>query len=140
MDVQERIDNFKNMAEADPENQLGHFSLGKAYLDAERYEEACTSFRRVLELQSGFSKAYQHLGEALKGLGNTSEAVAILTEGFQIAAERGAIMPQATTAGTLQQLGAALPSDQSHATAVATRPQADARAASRAAAAAAGAG
>ena len=122
MDVQERIDNFKNMAEADPENQLGHFSLGKAYLDAERYQEACTSFRRVLELQSGFSKAYQHLGEALKGLGNTSEAVAILTEGFKIAAERGDIMPKDAMAGLLQQLGAELPEVQSKATAVPAGP------------------
>ncbi len=117
MDVQERIANFKNMTEADPENELGHFSLGKAYLDAERYEEACASFRRVLELQSGFSKAYQHLGEAIKGLGNTSEAVAILTDGYKIAAERGDMMPKDAMGGLLKELGAELPEVQSTSTA-----------------------
>ena len=109
MDVEERIANFKNMAEADPENELGHFSLGKAFLDAQRCEEACASFRRVIELQSGFSKAYQHLGEALKSLGKNSEAVAVLTEGYKIASGRGDIMPRNAMGELLGELGAEPP-------------------------------
>ena len=33
-DPNARIEQFRKMAEADPDNELGHFSLGKAYLDA----------------------------------------------------------------------------------------------------------
>ena len=40
-----RIEQFKNMTEADPENELGHFSLGKAYLDAGQFDEAASSLR-----------------------------------------------------------------------------------------------
>ncbi len=105
MEIEERIANFKNMTDADPENELGHFSLGKAYVDAQRCEEACASFRRVIELQSGFSKAYQHLGEALRSLGKDSEAVAALTDGYRVAAERGDIMPRDAMANLLRELG-----------------------------------
>jgi tetratricopeptide (TPR) repeat protein len=45
-----RIEQFKKMAEADPTNELGHFSLGKAYLDAQMPGPAIASFGRVLEL------------------------------------------------------------------------------------------
>ena len=105
MDVEERIANFKNMAEADPQNELGHFSLGKALLDAQRHEQACESFRRVIELQSGFSKAYQHLGEALKSLGRNPEAVEVLAEGYKTASARGDIMPRNAMGELLRELG-----------------------------------
>ncbi len=109
MEIEERIANFKNMADADPQNELGHFSLGKAYVDAERYQEACVCFRRVIELQSGFSKAYQHLGEALRSLGKDAEAVTALTDGYRVAAERGDIMPRDAMANLLRKLGQAPP-------------------------------
>ncbi len=105
MKIEERIASFKNMTDADPENELGHFSLGRAYVDAQQYEEACASFRRVIELQSGFSKAYQHLGEALRSLGKDTEAVAALTDGYRVAAERGDIMPRDAMANLLRELG-----------------------------------
>ncbi len=105
MEIEERIANFKNMADADPENELGHFSLGKACVDAQRYDEACSCFRRVIELQSGFSKAYQHLGEALKSSGKDAEAVTTLTDGYRVAAERGDIMPRDAMADLLRELG-----------------------------------
>ncbi len=119
MEIEERIANFKNMADADPENELGHFSLGKAYCDAQRYEEACASFRRVLELHSGFSKAYQHLGEALRSLGKDAEAVAALTDGYRVAAERGDIMPRDAMADLLRELGESPPEVQAQAPAAA---------------------
>jgi len=118
MEIEERIANFKKMAEADPENELGHFSLGKAYLDAQRYEEACACFRRVIELQSGFSKAYQHLGEALRRAGKDSEAVAALTDGYRVAAERGDIMPRDAMGDLLRKLGQTPPEVETKAPAV----------------------
>ena len=63
-----RIEQFKNMTEADPENELGHFSLGKAYLDAGQFDDAAASLRRVLELNAEFSKAYALLGQGYADL------------------------------------------------------------------------
>ena len=62
-----RIKQFEQMASADPDNELGHFSLGRAYLGAERFDDAAVSFARVVQLNPKMSKAYQLLGEALDG-------------------------------------------------------------------------
>lgn len=49
-DIQDKIDRFENMAMADPTNDMAHFSLGSAYLDAERFAEAAKSFKACIEL------------------------------------------------------------------------------------------
>lgn len=105
MDIDARIEQFKRMAEADPENELGHFSLGKAYIDAERFEEAVKPLQRVLQLNPTFSKAYQLLGQAQIGLDQRSDAVATLKRGYEVAAERGDVMPKNEMAALLTELG-----------------------------------
>ncbi len=60
-----RIEQFRKMAEADPSNELGHFSLGRACLDAGDFPQAIQSFQRTLELNPNIAKAYQLLAAAL---------------------------------------------------------------------------
>src|SRR4051812_2016239 len=93
-DTNTRIEQFKKMAEADPENVLGHFSLGRAYLDADMNAEAAGAFERALQLDSKLSKAYQLLADALLKQGQRDAAVARLTEGVKISDARGDIMPK----------------------------------------------
>ena len=69
MDLDQRIAQFENMAAEDAENDMAHFSLGSAYLQAERHAEAATSLQRCIELNPEMSKAYQLVGEALIGSG-----------------------------------------------------------------------
>lgn len=109
MNLEERINQFKNMAQADPDNELGHFSLGKAYLDAERYAEAEPALQRTLELKPTYSKAYQLLGRTQLKLGKRDQAVATLKKGYHIAAERGDVMPRDEMAAQLTELGEELP-------------------------------
>jgi Fe-S cluster biosynthesis and repair protein YggX len=105
----ERIERFKRMTEADPDNELGHFSLGKVYLDAGRHEEAAASFCRVLELSQEFSKAYALLGECLVALGRRDEALETLRKGYLLAHERGELMPRNEMGVLLRELGEAPP-------------------------------
>src|SRR5260370_24546289 len=63
-DVNSRIEQFRKMAEADPDNELGHFSLGRAYLDAGYHADAIRAFQRVLELKPDFSKVFHLLATA----------------------------------------------------------------------------
>jgi Fe-S cluster biosynthesis and repair protein YggX/uncharacterized protein HemY len=105
MDTEQRINQFKNMAEADPENELGHFSLGKAYLDAGRPTDAIPPLKRTIDLNNQYSKAYQLLAEALLATNQQAEAVTTLIEGFKIAAERGDVMPRDAMANKLRELG-----------------------------------
>ena len=75
----DRIARFRTMTEADPENELGHFSLGKAYYDGGAFEESIPSFLRVLEINANFSKAWAMLARAQLAAG-AKDAALITTQ------------------------------------------------------------
>ncbi len=108
-DTAARIEQFKKMAEADPTNELGHFSLGRAYYDSWQYSEAIASFEKVIELNPNLSKAYQLLSMALLKSGQNDAAIARLTAGVKIADDRGDLMPKNDMARMLKELGAVVP-------------------------------
>jgi Fe-S cluster biosynthesis and repair protein YggX len=103
--MDDKIEQFRKMAAEDPDNELGHFSLGKALIDARRFEEAVEPLQQVIALNPGYSRAYQLLGSALNRLGRRDETVDVLTRGFQIADERGDVMPRDVMGKLLESLG-----------------------------------
>ncbi len=109
MDASERIAQFRNMAIADPTNEMAHFSLGNALLQAGQPAEAAAALQRCLELQPQMSKAYQLAGQALEQAGRRDEAIAMLTRGYEVAAGRGDAMPAGAMADLLRRLGAPVP-------------------------------
>lgn len=109
METEQRIAQWENMTQADPSNSMGWLSLGTAYKDAERAEDAATALRRAIELDEGLSRAYQLLGEVLVGLGRADEAAPMLTRGYTVAAERGDVMPQRAMGALLEQIGRPTP-------------------------------
>ena len=106
---QERINRFKALTEADPSNELGFFSLGRAYVDAGQPAEAIPALQRVIALNSNFSKAYALLGMAQRATGDEAGAVTTLTNGYRIANDRGDLMPRNDIALMLKELGAPIP-------------------------------
>jgi Fe-S cluster biosynthesis and repair protein YggX/cytochrome c-type biogenesis protein CcmH/NrfG len=108
-EIDTRIEQFKKMASDDPSNELGHFSLGRAYFEAGRYDEAAESFERVIQLNSNLSRAYHLLASTLLKQGKRDAAVERLTQGVRIAHARGDMMPKNEMMKMLQELGAALP-------------------------------
>jgi len=106
-----RLEQFRKMAEADPNNELGHFSLGREYLAAGMDEPAIQSFERVIELNPNISKVYQLLATALQRRGRKDEAIQRLTEGVKIAQSRGDVMPKNEMVKMLQEMGAPLPAE-----------------------------
>jgi tetratricopeptide (TPR) repeat protein len=108
-DVNTRIEQFRKMANDDPANELGHFSLGRALLEAGRSDEAASSFERALEINPNLSKAYQLLATALLNDGKRDPAIARLTQGVAIANQRGDVMPKNEMAKMLTDLGAPVP-------------------------------
>src|SRR5262249_6123557 len=107
--LQDRIAQFRKMANDDPDNELGHFRLGQLLMEAGQHEEAVQSFRRTLELSPQFSKVYQLLARALMELGRRDEAGQVLEKGFAVADERGDNMPRDEMAKMLGQLGKPVP-------------------------------
>jgi Fe-S cluster biosynthesis and repair protein YggX len=106
---QERIAQFRKMANDDPENELGHFSLGKALLEAGEFADAAASFERTTALNPHFSKAFQLLGTCWTKLGRRDKAVQVLKEGFAVADERGDNVPRDEMGKLLAELGEAPP-------------------------------
>ncbi len=109
MDQDQKIQQFKQMADADPENELGHFSYAKALLEAGQHEEAIRPFFRAIELRPTMSKAYQLLGETYEAMGKRNEAVDTVTKGAKIADEQGDVMPRNTMATLLEKWEAPVP-------------------------------
>ena len=89
-----RLANFQKMAEADPDNELAHFSLGKLYFEQKSHAEAEASLRRTLELSPKHSLAHCLLGESLLAQGQTTVAIDTLTAGVLVAHEKGEFMPR----------------------------------------------
>ncbi len=104
-----RIQQFKQMSEADPDNELGHLSLGKAYLDAGRHAEAVAPLQRALALKPRLSKAYQILAEAFDAIGQRPMALETWTRGVTVADEQGDRMPRDAMAAKLREVGAPVP-------------------------------
>jgi tetratricopeptide (TPR) repeat protein len=107
--LQERIAQFRKMANDDPENELGHFRLGQLLMEDGQYDEAARSFRRTLELSPQFSKVYQLLGQCLIKLNRHEDAVKVLSQGFEVAEERGDNIPREEMSKMLVELGEPAP-------------------------------
>jgi Fe-S cluster biosynthesis and repair protein YggX len=105
----DRIERFKALTEADPTNELGFFSLGRAYLDVGQPQNAVPALQRVIALNAAFSKAYALLGLAQHAAGDDKGAIETLTAGYRIAHDRGDLMPRNDMANLLKELGAAIP-------------------------------
>jgi Fe-S cluster biosynthesis and repair protein YggX len=88
-DVNDRIERFENMATADPTNDMAHFSLGSAYLDASQFAKAAASFQTCVELNADMTRAMELGGSALMQAGNSSEAETLLRKGYMQASSRG---------------------------------------------------
>jgi Fe-S cluster biosynthesis and repair protein YggX len=109
MDIETRIAQFENMASADPENDMAHFSLGGAYAQAERWAEAAGAYLKAVEVNPDMSKARQLGAECLEKAGETERAAEVAAEGYVEAAKRGDLMPRDAMGSLLERLGREIP-------------------------------
>ena len=109
METADRIAQWKNMTQADPDNSMGWLSLGTAYKDADRDEEAVEALQKAIGIDEGLSRAYQLLGQVLIKLSRDDEAGQVLTQGYTIAAEHGDVMPQKAMGSLLEKIDQPVP-------------------------------
>lgn len=105
----DRITQFENMAKEDPDNDMAHFSLGNAYLQAGRPQEAAVSLQACIQINPDMSKAYQLAGQALIETDEKEAAAKVLKRGYETASSRGDVMPRDAIAQLLESIGQALP-------------------------------
>jgi Fe-S cluster biosynthesis and repair protein YggX len=108
-DTAARIDQFRKMSEADPNNELGHFSLGRALLDAGQPADAAKSFQRVIAINPNIGKVYQLLAQAQLQQGQRDLAIESLKTGARTAHNRGDMMPKTEMLKMLSELGVEMP-------------------------------
>ncbi len=109
MDLDTRITQFQSLIESDPDNDMAHFSLGNALLQAERHEEAAASFVRCTEINKGMTKAFQLAGRAYIDAGQNDQAKEILTWGYIESVTRGDMLPKQAIEDMLNEIGADIP-------------------------------
>ena len=108
-DLDDRIARFENMSVADPSNDMAHFSLGSAYFDAERFEEAANSFNRCIALNPDMTRAMELGGASFLKIGKVDEAKTLLEQGYVQAVSRGEKRVQDGISVLMQDAGLKLP-------------------------------
>ncbi|MFM9957873.1 MAG: Fe(2+)-trafficking protein [Phycisphaerales bacterium] len=109
MDLAARIAQFENMAAADPSNEMAHFSLGGAYVQAGRTADAAKAYLDCAKASPDMSKAYQLAAECLAKTDDKTRAIEVARQGYEVAATRGDLMPKQAIARLLQSLGQPIP-------------------------------
>jgi folate-binding protein YgfZ len=89
----EKITMFQEALKFSPDDPMGNFGLGSAYMELKRYTEAIAPLERVIKGQPKHSVAYLSLGKAWEGLQDAQQAEAVYQKGIEVAAAKGDLMP-----------------------------------------------
>ena len=84
-----RIEVFRKMLEAEPNNAAVRFGLANELLKQERFEEAASELRAYLSQADDQGAAYGKLAQALERLGRADEARAAYEQGITAARRHG---------------------------------------------------
>jgi len=84
-----RIEIFKKMIAADPNNSTVRFGLASELIKLERFEEAAAELQTYLSQSDDQGNAYGKLAQALERLGRTQEARAAYEQGIAAANRHG---------------------------------------------------
>lgn len=74
--MSDRETTFKEMVRQFPDSPMGHFSLGRLYVDEKRWAEAVVALSEAVRLDPNYSAAIVALGDAHSGAGAKDEAKA----------------------------------------------------------------
>jgi predicted Zn-dependent protease len=74
--MDEREAMFQSMVNEFPDSPMGHFSLGKYFLEKGRYAESAAALSKAVELDPGYAAAWVALGDARAGAGDNDGAKA----------------------------------------------------------------
>jgi uncharacterized protein HemY len=90
----ERETLFLKLVAEYPDSPMGHFSLGRLFLDEKRWAEAVPALQEAVRLDPAYAAAHVALGDALAGLGQK--------EGAKAAWERALLTPHGQRDVSLQ--------------------------------------
>lgn len=85
----DRLEQFKQLAEMDPDDPVVHYGLGSEHLKLDEFAEAAAAFGKAIELKPDYSAAHRELGRALEKLNRRQQAVEAYQQGRDIARQKG---------------------------------------------------
>ena len=80
-----RIETFRQMLEADPENVMVRFGLANEYLKAEQYQEAIAALNDYLQRSDDEGAAFGMLARAYENVGEREKAREAYLRGIEAA-------------------------------------------------------
>ncbi len=90
--------------EQDPDDPMLFFTLGKLYLDEERFEEAQKALKKAVELDKGYSAAWLELGRAHLGADDEEKARGAFEQSAKHATANGDLRVKNEARDALDQL------------------------------------
>jgi tetratricopeptide (TPR) repeat protein len=92
--LQKKIDQFEKLVAHNPQDALSRFTLGRAYLEAGRPDDAVRILEEVLAIKPDFTAAYVILGEAHEKSGKLARALKTWNRGIELAQQKGDLHPR----------------------------------------------
>lgn len=105
------IEQYREMAKENPEDDLSQFALGQALLNADRPAEAVPVLRHVVRINPKYTKAYLLLGQALEADGDEEGAIEAWQLGYHASNKQGTLMNAQEARRLLEARGAPLSSE-----------------------------
>ena len=84
MTPQEKIAQFKEVADLMPDDPVVRLGLATAYLEAGQAVDAVREFRETIRLKPDYTAAHRGLGRALERAGRPEEARAAYMHGIEV--------------------------------------------------------
>ena len=81
--MNDREEQFKQLVAEFPTSPMGHFSLGRLYLEQQRWVEAAACFETAVKLDPTYAAAHVALGDAWAGAGDPAKARAAWEQALQ---------------------------------------------------------
>ena len=89
VEMSNRLDTLKTMAEQDPRNTFVLYGLAMEYINAGELPQAVEEFNRVLKVNPDYGAAYFHAGQTLEKLERTEDAAAMYRRGIEATIRSG---------------------------------------------------
>ncbi len=104
--LSKRIEQFERIVAANVQDVMSRLTLGKAYIEARRFDDAARVLQELLAIKEDYSAAYSVLGEAFEKGGKLARAIKTYTKGIEVADKKGDLHPRNQMEAQLQRLTA----------------------------------
>ena len=92
--LDKKIAQFEKLVAHNAQDVLSRFTLGRAYLEAGRADDAIRTLDELLALKPDYTAAFVLLGEACEKAGKLARAIKTYTRGIELAQQKGDLHPR----------------------------------------------